>query len=64
MPFFFLAQHIFDVFIFLMTRERQHVAFLEQAIDVYTTEFERFIKFMGYSLFFLHYVSRFTSLSY
>lgn len=27
--------------------KRQHVAFLEQAIDVYTTEFERFIKFMG-----------------
>ncbi|KAF5476442.1 hypothetical protein F2P56_008155 [Juglans regia] len=25
----------------------QQVAFLEQAIDVYTTEFERFIKFMG-----------------
>ncbi|XP_059462560.1 uncharacterized protein LOC132191516 isoform X1 [Corylus avellana] len=27
--------------------KRQQVAFLEQAIDVYTTEFERFIKFMG-----------------
>ncbi|KAG6643619.1 hypothetical protein CIPAW_09G224300 [Carya illinoinensis] len=32
----------------------QQVAFLEQAIDVYTTEFERFIKFMGYCFCFLH----------
>ncbi|KAB1224700.1 hypothetical protein CJ030_MR2G024218 [Morella rubra] len=28
-------------------RKRQQVALLEQAINVYTTEFERFIKFMG-----------------
>ena len=46
--FFFLAQHICGVFV--LSRKRQQVAVLEKAIDVYTSEFERFIKFMGYLL--------------
>ena len=46
--FFFLAKHIWGVFV--LSRKRQQVAVLEKAIDVYTSEFERFIKFMGYLL--------------
>ena len=69
MVFFFffcscLSQHMSGVFI--LSRMRQYVAVLEKAIDVYTTEFERFIKFMGYLLPALVHsdASKFTSLSY
>jgi hypothetical protein len=52
--------------VFILSRTRQYVAVLEKAIDVYTTEFERFIKFMGYLLPALVHsdASKFTSLSY
>lgn len=36
-----------------MSRNKQEVAALEQAVDVYTTEFERFISFIRYYSYFL-----------
>ncbi|KAG2691191.1 hypothetical protein I3760_09G225000 [Carya illinoinensis] len=56
-PLYSLTTMVISIRLFLLvlwgrfdagnSRRGQQVAFLEQAIDVYTTEFERFIKFMG-----------------
>lgn len=41
-----------------LSRKREQVAVLEQAVDVYTTEFERFVRFIRYySCFFCFYCS-------
>lgn len=44
----------FSVLLFYkLNRNRQQVAVLEQAVDVYTTEFERFLRFIRYYFCFL-----------
>lgn len=36
-----------------LSRQKDQITILEEAVDVYTSEFERFIKFMGYAFWFL-----------
>lgn len=44
---------------FPWSRQRDHLSILEEAVDVYTSEFERFVKFIRYIFFFwlLHVAS-------